>query len=349
MKTNDYKPILGISMGDPAGIGPEIIIKALSEPEIYEKCRPLVVGDAGVFRQALSLVDKKPVIVPCADVDAAKFTPGTIDILDLALVDPDRFEYGKVSSMCGHAAFMAVKKVIELALDGKVDATVTGPLHKEAINKAGHHYSGHTEIYADLTGSSDVAMLLVHDNLRVIHVTTHVSLRRACEIINRERIVKVIGLIHDACRRFGIASPRIGVAGLNPHSGDGGLFGSEEIDHIRPAVEQAVQSGIDAEGPVPPDTLFPKAVGGYYDGCVAMYHDQGHIPFKLVGFKWNNEKSKMESVSGVNVTLGLPIIRTSVDHGTAFEIAGKGVASPLALHHAMDYAVRMTKAGRTGH
>ena len=186
-------------------------------------------------------------------------------------------------------------------------------------------------------------MLLVYDNLRVIHVTTHVSLKSACELIKKERIVKVIRLLADGCQALGIASPKIGVAGLNPHASDGGLFGSEEQEEILPAVNKVISLGIDAEGPIPPDSLFPKAIGGYYDGCVAMYHDQGHIPFKLVGFSWDQKLQCMSSVKGVNVTLGLPIIRTSVDHGTAFEIAGKGMASEDAMVHAIEYAVKMTR------
>ncbi len=338
------KPILGISMGDPAGIGPEIIIKALAIPDIYEKCKPLVIGDANILQQSMTFSGKDFHIHKSTRVSDARFEFGTIDIIDLDLVNMDQFRFGEISAMCGNAAFQSVKKVIELALEDEIDATVTGPLHKEALNLAGHHYSGHTEIYADLTNTPSVAMLLAHENFRVIHVTTHVSLHQACEIITKDRIVDVIKLMDTACRQFGVSNPRIGVAGLNPHSGDGGLFGDEEIKHIRPAIEQAVAEGLDAEGPVPPDTLFPKAVGGYYDGCVAMYHDQGHIPFKLVGFKWDNEKQQMQNVSGVNITLGLPIIRTSVDHGTAFEIAGKGIASPMALIYAIEYAVTMARS-----
>ena len=341
MTKDPTRPLLAITMGDPAGIGPEIAAKALAQADVYEICRPLVIGSAAAMEQAVKWAG--PVTVhPVERVEEARFRHGTIDVLDLP-VDAIDIKPGEISAKAGELAFQAVKTAIELALEKRLDATVTGPIHKEAINLAGHHYSGHTEIYADLTGSKDVAMLLVHENLRVIHVTTHVPLRQACDLIREERVFKVISLLDEACRQFGIDSPRIGVAGLNPHASDGGLFGHEEKDEIAPAIERARRKGILVDGPVPPDSLFPKAVGGFYDGCVAMYHDQGHIPFKLVGFKWNEKLRRMESVSGVNITLGLPIIRTSVDHGTAFEIAGQGVASPAAMRHAIEYAVKMAK------
>ncbi|MBQ7162003.1 MAG: 4-hydroxythreonine-4-phosphate dehydrogenase PdxA [Bacteroidales bacterium] len=336
-------PIVSISMGDPAGIGPEITVMALSEPSVYQRCRPMVVGDAGVMAKAVELLHAGLKINAIHEVKAARFEYGTIDVYDLANVDVDRLEYGVVSAMCGHAAFEAVRTNIELALRHEVDATVTAPINKEAIHVAGHNFSGHTEIYAHFTNTKNYAMLLADESLRVIHVSTHVSLREACDRAKKERVLNVIGLLHDACRQFGIEHPRLAVAGLNPHSGENGLFGREEIDEIIPAIEAARAKGYEVEGPVPPDTIFAKAVQGKFDGCVAMYHDQGHIPFKLVGFKWNNEKQKMDSVKGVNITLGLPIIRTSVDHGTAFEIAGRGIASPDAMLISIDYALKMAQ------
>ena len=336
-------PIVSISMGDPAGIGPEITVMALSEPSVYQRCRPMVVGDAGVMAKAVELLHAGLKINAIHEVKAARFEYGTIDVYDLANVDVDRLEYGVVSAMCGHAAFEAVRTNIELALRHEVDATVTAPINKEAIHVAGHNFSGHTEIYAHFTNTKNYAMLLADESLRVIHVSTHVSLREACDRAKKERVLNVIGLLHDACRQFGIERPRLAVAGLNPHSGENGLFGREEIDEIIPAIEAARAKGYEVEGPVPPDTIFAKAVQGKFDGCVAMYHDQGHIPFKLVGFKWNNEKQKMDSVKGVNITLGLPIIRTSVDHGTAFEIAGRGIASPDAMLISIDYALKMAQ------
>jgi len=246
-----------------------------------------------------------------------------------------------VAAQCGHAAFVSIRKAIDLAMAGEVDATVTAPLNKEALNLAGHHFDGHTEIYATFTHTKKYAMLLADEFLRVIHVSTHVPLRKACDLVRKERIMEVTELIDDACRQFGIDNPRIGIAGLNPHSSDNGLFGDEEALEIIPAVEELKSRGFLVEGPVPPDTLFAKAKCGQYDGCVAMYHDQGHIPFKVVGFNWNKQTGKMESVKGVNITLGLPIIRVSVDHGTAFDVAGKGIASEDALLLSIDYATKM--------
>jgi 4-phospho-D-threonate 3-dehydrogenase / 4-phospho-D-erythronate 3-dehydrogenase len=338
-----YKPILGISMGDPAGIGPEICVKALMLPSVYERCRPIVVGDAAVMRQAVSQLSASIHIRSVKNVSEATFTSGCIDVYDLANVDLATLKLGEVSAMAGNAAFEAVRRVIDLAMNGEIDATVTAPINKEAIHQAGHLFSGHTEIYAHFTQTDKYAMLLADTDLRVIHVTTHVSLRKACDLCKKERVLDVIRLLDDACRQFGILKPRIAVAGLNPHAGENGLFGDEEILEIIPAIEAANQQGFQVEGPVPPDTMFVKAVQGKYDGCVAMYHDQGHIPFKLEGFQWDNEKQTMKSVKGVNITLGLPIIRTSVDHGTAFEIAGKGIASPDALFVAMDYAIKMAQ------
>lgn len=328
-------------MGDPVGIGPEIALKALNKKQVTDICRPLIIGDSRVLDAASDFSKLKVQIQSVKSVDEADFHGHVINVYDLDNVDLTEIEYGKISAHAGRAAYQAVEKVIQLALDKKVDATVTGPINKESINLAGFHYAGHTEIYAERTNTSDVGMLLVHGNLRVIHVTTHVSLRKACDFVKKERIFKTIRLLHDACLSFRILSPRIGVAGLNPHAGDGGLFGDEEKDEIQPAIEQARAAGMDTEGPIPADSLFPKAVGGYYDGCVAMYHDQGHIPFKLVGFSWDDKIRSMSSVKGVNVTLGLPIIRTSVDHGTAFDIAGKGIASEDAMVHSIEYAVKM--------
>ena len=218
---------------------------------------------------------------------------------------------------------------------------------KKSINEAGHHFAGHTEIYAHYTHTKKYAMLLVEENLRVIHVSTHVSLRQACDLVKKERILEVIDLLHNALQQLGEKNFKIGVAGLNPHAGDNGLFGTEDDLEIKPAVEEAIHKGYDVEGPVPPDTLFAKAATGAYGGVVAMYHDQGHIPFKLNGFKWDAKRKQMESVKGVNITMGLPIIRTSVDHGTAFEIAGKGIASADAMILAIESAVQLSKNRKT--
>lgn len=272
--------------------------------------------------------------------EEAWYQAGTIDVLDLKLVNMEKLKIGEVSAVAGEAAFQYVKKVIELAMAGRVHATVTNALSKEAINLAGHHYSGHTEIYAEFTHTSEYTMMLVYNNLRVVHVSTHVALREACDRVKKDRVLEVIRIADRACRDMGIKVPSIGVAGLNPHSGENGMFGREEIDEIMPAIREAQEEGIKVEGPVPPDSIFPKARGGWYDIVVAMYHDQGHIPLKTVGFVYNQEKKKWDAVEGVNITLGIPIIRTSVDHGTAFDQAGQGTANELSLLNSIDYAVR---------
>ncbi|KJD34325.1 4-hydroxythreonine-4-phosphate dehydrogenase [Tamlana nanhaiensis] len=337
------KPKIGISMGDPAGIGPEIIIKTLALQDVYQRCQPLVVGDAQTMQNEIKSLESSLKINAITEVSDAKFEHGTIDVFDLKNVNTEALKPGVVTAMAGKAAFEAVIKNIELALANKIDATVTAPINKESIHKAGHKYSGHTEIYADYTNTKKYAMLLADENFRVIHVSTHVSLRQACDLCKKDRVFEVITLLNDACKKFGIEKPRIAVAGLNPHAGENQLFGDEEVTEIIPAIEEARKLGYDAQGPFPPDTMFVKAVQGKFDGCIAMYHDQGHIPFKLEGFKWDNDKGTMKSVKGVNITLGLPIIRTSVDHGTAFEIAGQGIASADAMLVAIDYAIVMAK------
>ena len=335
------KPILAITMGDPAGIGPEIIVKALNNKETYEKCRPLVTGDASVMEWAVRQLGTEQKINIIHSVGEALFEFGTIDVYDLQCVDMTVFEPGVVSPQCGNAAFVSIIKAIELAMADEVDGTVTAPLNKEALHKGGHNFDGHTEIYAHFTGTKKYAMLLADEFMRVIHVSTHVSLREACDRVKKDRIIEVTELINDACRQFGFENPHIGIAGLNPHASDNGLFGWEEEKEIIPAVNELKARGYNVDGPVPPDTLFAKARCGKYDGCVAMYHDQGHIPFKVVGFSWNKETGKMDSAQGVNITLGLPIIRVSVDHGTAFDVAGKGIASEEAMLLSIDYATRM--------
>lgn len=337
------KPILAVTLGDPAGIGPEITLKALADSSLYERCRPLVVGDALMLEHAKQFAGIPQLKIHAVErAEEAVFTPGTVDVLDMRLLEKP-VALGKVSKEAGNAAFQYVIKAIELAMNKQVDATVTNAFNKEAINLAGHHYSGHTEVYADKTATKSYTMLLAHENLRVVHVSTHVSLREACDRVKKQRVLDVIRIAHRACKDLGIENPKIGVAGLNPHSGENGLFGTEEIDEIIPAIHQAQQEGINADGPVPPDTLFSKARGGWYDIVVAMYHDQGHIPLKVLGFVYNQNEQRWEAVSGVNITLGLPIIRTSVDHGTAFELAGTGQASALSLINAMDYAILLSK------
>lgn len=336
-------PIIGISAGDPAGIGAEVTVKALSDPEIHAICRPLVIGDAEVIRDALKIsgcnLDLNIVKTP----EEGKYQPGMIDVLDMNLLKPGEHRYKQETAPQGDAAYRYIEKNIQLALAGKVNATVTAPINKAALNMGGHHFAGHTEIYAKLTNTSDYAMMLADGNFRVAHVSTHVPLRVACDRATKERVLKVIELSHATLRKLGIASPRIGVAGLNPHSGEGGLFGSEEIEHIRPAIEAANKKGINAIGPVPPDTVFTKMAGGLFDLVVVMYHDQGHIPIKMKGFSFDEKTGQMNSVAGVNVTLGLPIVRVSVDHGTAFEIAGEGRANAESMKDSIKLAAWLAK------
>ena len=337
----DHRPKLAITMGDPAGIGPEIAVKALLNPEVSSICRPVIIGDACVISDIINRLSLPATVHVIDHISSAKFNPGVIDVYDLGIMNGRDIPFGTIDGICGEASFQAVKTAIELAMAGEVDGTVTGPINKKSINEAGHHFAGHTEIYAHYTNTKKYAMLLVEDHINVIHVSTHVSLRQACDLVKKDRIVQVIELLADGLRRLGKINMKIGVAGLNPHAGDNGLFGTEEAEEIVPAIETARAMGYDVEGPVPPDTMFAKAATGAYGGVVAMYHDQGHIPFKLAGFRWNTEKQQMDSVKGVNITLGLPIIRTSVDHGTAFEIAGRGIASPDAMVLAIESAVQL--------
>ena len=342
-EARDYKPVIAVTIGDLAGIGPEIAARTFAERILYDICKPLLIGNSIIMKKAAEISSVKLSFNGISDVSQSRFEHGIIDMFEIDGNTMKQVRFGEISAQAGDIAFRAVKLAIGLAMEGRVDATVTGPLHKESLNKAGHHYSGHTEIYAHLTNTNNFAMMLIDDNFRVIHVTTHASLRQACDLVKKERVLDVIRMMNTELQKMGILSPGIGVAGLNPHAGDGGLFGNEEIEEIIPAIKEAVKSGIKAEGPIPADTLFALAKGGRFDGCVAMYHDQGHIPFKLLGFDWDQEKETMKSVRGVNITVGLPIIRTSVDHGTAFEIAGKGVASNDALIQAIKYAVKIAK------
>lgn len=362
------RPIVGITMGDPSGNGPEISIKALMNKDVYVKCRPVIIGDAICLEEAKKVVPgaERWKIHAIESISDAKYEYGMIDVLDLKLIDIQKRLYKKdykkyaetinaetlngmydtSARMCGECAFQYVKKVIELALNQEVDATVTNALNKEHINMAGHHYSGHTEIYAHYTNTPKYTMMLAHDNLRVVHVSTHVSLREACDRVKMDRVLECIRIANEGCKSLGIEKPKIGVAGLNPHCGEHGMFGREEIEEIQPAIDAAMKEGIciPEKAPTPPDTVFSKALGGWYDIVVAMYHDQGHIPLKVKGFVYNQKLRKWDAVSGVNVTLGLPIIRTSVDHGTGEDIAGTGEANEISLLNALEYAITTAKA-----
>jgi 4-hydroxythreonine-4-phosphate dehydrogenase len=338
-------PLIGISMGDPAGIGPEICAKALALKEMHAICRPIVVGDAGVMADALRFCGLRLSVAARQRVSEAVFAADTIEVLDLKNMPLGELRHKQVSAAHGRASFEYVARVIALALAGEIDATVTGPINKAAVNAAGYHYAGHTEIYADLTRTRNYSMMLAEGDFRVAHVSTHVSLREACERVKKERVLTVIRLANEALQRLGVASPRIAVAGLNPHCGEGGLFGKEDDQEIAPAVAAARAQGIQAEGPLPADTVFSKMRGGMYDLVVVMYHDQGHIPTKLMGFRYDEQSGTWGQMAGVNITLGLPIIRVSVDHGTALGKAGEGRANPQSMVEAIKLAANLA-AGR---
>jgi len=336
-----YKPIIGVTMGDPAGIGPEVSVKAFRHTHIYDICKPLIIGN----KTFLEKVNHNNLRLNAVNgISEAVFEYGVIDVLEVGSLGLDDIVFGSVSAKTGEASFRYIEKAINLAAQNIIQGTVTNAISKEAINLAGHKYAGHTEIYADLTKTKKYSMMLAHENIRVVHVSTHVSLREACDLVKKDRVLETINLANNACKSLGVTNPKIAVAGLNPHSGEGGMFGNEEILEIIPAIKAAKESGIDVDGPVPPDTVFPKARGGWYDIVVAMYHDQGHIPLKFEGFVYDKEKKSWLDVAGVNITLGLPIIRTSVDHGTAVDIAYTGKASETSLVHAIEYAVQMANS-----
>ena len=340
--SNHNRPILGITMGDPGGIGPEIACKALNDPEVYKVCRPLVIGDAAVMDNALKFSGLTNLKINAVHNPAlGKYEHGVIDVYDLANMPLAELRHKTVTAAQGKASYEYVAKAIDLAMHKKIDGTVTGPINKAAINSAGFHYAGHTEIYADHTKTKDYTMMLADENFRVAHVTTHVSLREACERVKKARVLRVIELCQDGLMHMGIDHPRIAVAGLNPHCGEEGLFGREDDEEIAPAVAEARAKGIDAEGPIPADTVFSKMKGGMYDVVVVQYHDQGHIPMKLQGFRYDEKTKTWGAMTGVNITLGLPIIRTSVDHGTAFGKAGEGRANPQSLLDAIHLAAKL--------
>lgn len=329
MMLEKQRPVLAITMGDAAGCGPEIIVKALAEQAIYDSCRPLVFGDAGRLKLAADILRSSLTINRVADAQSGIYQCGTIDVLDFANIPPE-LPFGQVDPRAGHAAFTYIEAAIAAAGKKNVDAIVTAPINKEALHKGGHNFPGHTEILGELSHTKDYAMMLSGDALKVIHVTTHVSMRQAADLIKKERVLRIIRLADRTLRLLGIESPRIAVAGFNAHAGENGLFGREDMDEIVPAVEAACQEGIQAAGPIPPDTVFFRAVRRKeFDIVVVMYHDQGHIPIKLLGFD-----------NGINVTVGLPFIRTSVDHGTAFDIAGKGIADSGSMTAAIEFAAR---------
>ena len=324
------KPFLAITMGDAAGIGPEVTAKTLIDPAMYEKCRPFVVGNTDAMNDALRLIKSDLKAVKLQTLEDVDGNYGQVEVLDLNNLDYSAITYGQLSEQSGNATVEWILKAGELAATGAIQAICTAPINKEACNLAGHKDIGHMEIFQSQTGAKDVATMLMARQLRVVHLTTHRSLRIACDYVTKENVLGKIMLTNEHFKRWGYPEPRIGVAALNPHASDGGLLGDEEFDEIRPAVQEAKANGVLVEGPVPADTVFNQNIDGKFDVCLAMYHDQGHIPIKV--HDW--ERS-------VSVNLGLPFFRTSVDHGTAFDIAGKGIADHVSMMESIKVAISL--------
>ncbi|MCH7737129.1 MAG: 4-hydroxythreonine-4-phosphate dehydrogenase PdxA [Chloroflexi bacterium] len=327
--TQTQKPAIAITMGDPCGIGPEVVVKAMADPRVYASCRPMVVGNVHAMEQAVSLTGVPMKINEADDPAGSGLEPGVIDVVDIHNLNPEDITVGEINPICGKAAMEWVTKAGELALAGVVDALATAPLNKEAASLAGYKSIGHMELLQELTKSKLVATMLMSKNLRVVHLSTHRSLSRACELVKKDRVLDYLKLTHDSFVKFGFKDPRIAVAALNPHGSDGGLMGDEEAEEIAPAIEAARNEGINAIGPVPADIIFHQAIQGQHDVVLCMYHDQGHIPVKVYGFE-----------ESITANLGLPFVRTSVDHGTAFDIAGQGVAT----HESMLESIRLAVA-----
>ncbi len=324
-------PLVAITMGDPAGVGPEVVVKALAHRALFETVRPVVVGDPARLAQAASLCGLALAVNPITEPAAARAQPGTVDCIAVGAVPRD-LAFGALSAAGGAAAYRYIARAVELASAGAVRAICTAPLNKEALHAAGHRFPGHTELLAHLTGTPEVSMMLMAENLRVIHVTTHIGLLDAVERIDAPLVERTIERGHRLLERIGIPRPRIAVCGINPHAGEGGLFGrGEEAAKIEPAVARLRARGLAVDGPLPADTLFFRARRGDFDLVVAMYHDQGHGPVKVLGLE-----------AGVNVTVGLPFVRTSVDHGTAFDIAGTGQADERSLLEALRQAAELS-------
>lgn len=326
------KPIIAITMGDAAGIGPEIIVKSFATRDLFDLCRPVVVGDASILRREVDALGLPLAVETVERPEEASFREGVVPCIDLKLLPPD-FPYGQVSALAGNAAYRYIERAVRLCQSGEADAICTAPLNKEALHKGGYKFPGHTEILADLTGTEEYSMMLTTPKLKVIHLTTHVGLLRAIEMITPDRTYQVVKLAHDTLVRAGYDRPSVAVCGINPHAGENGLFGNgEEEEKLIPGIERARAEGIDVTGPYPADTLFFRAGRGDFDIVVACYHDQGHGPVKVLGIE-----------AGVNITVGLKggVIRTSVDHGTAFDIAGRNKADERSLLEAIRTAAEL--------
>jgi 4-hydroxythreonine-4-phosphate dehydrogenase len=330
--TVDQRPIIAITIGDPAGIGPEVVVKALADKAIYEMCRPLVIGESNTLKTAIALVKNNFTVHPVEQAADAEGEFGKIDILDMGLPEWDNVKTGQVSAQCGKASMAYLEMAMQLALNHEITAMVNAPINKEATMLAGYTGLGHLEYMAASTQTKIYATMLATGNLRCVHLTTHYSLKDACSRVKKDFILERLKLTDASFRQWGFGKPLIGVAALNPHGGENGMFGREEIEEITPAVQAAISLGIDARGPFPADSIFNRAIDGEFDAVLVMYHDQGHIPVKVHGF-----------ARSVSVALGLPFLRTSVDHGTAFDIAGKGIANAESIAEAIKTAVWLSQ------
>ena len=335
MTTSNERPYVAITMGDAAGIGAEVVVKALTDDSIYERCRPFVIGNVEAVEHAIEISGLNASILAASRFEQLVGRRGIIEVLDTGNLEYSRIEPGQLSASAGRAAVEWALTAGRLASEGLAQAVVTAPINKEAARMAGHDDIGHMEIFQTQTGSKEVATMLMAGSLRVVHLTTHRQLRTACDYVTAENVLAKLVLTHDQFSKWGFPHPRVGVASLNPHASDGGLLGDEEAAQIEPAVRTAREMGIDAAGPIPPDTVFTQAIQGKYDVVLAMYHDQGHIPIKVHDWK-----------RSVSVNLGLPFIRTSVDHGTAFDIAGQGVAHHESMGEAIGVAVDLVSEGK---
>ncbi len=336
----DPRPLLALTMGDPAGVGPEIMVLALSDPAVYQACRPLVLGDLEALERARRALAPQLTLHPVQNLSEGLYRVGVIDLWPLSRLSPDDLNHSHPSAAGGHAMVTYILTAIELAMKGEVAGMVTGPISKAALNLAGYRYPGHTELLAERTGATEVAMMLAGGNFRVVLATIHIALAEVPERLSQEGLLRLFRLTCRALEQdFAIPHPRLGVAALNPHASEGGLFGDEEKEIIIPAVLEARGQGLPVSGPFPADTLFWRHAQGEFDAICAMYHDQGLIPLKLLHF-----------TDAVNITLGLPIIRTSVDHGTAYDLAGTGQAHPGSLKAAIFMAAEMAqrRASRKG-
>ncbi|MQG17712.1 MAG: 4-hydroxythreonine-4-phosphate dehydrogenase PdxA [SAR202 cluster bacterium] len=331
------KPYVGLTMGDPCGIGPEVVIKALIHSKIYEWCNPVIIGNAASLRETVKMLDIDMAInhISETDIEMSRVSPNAASVIDIGNLNYEDVTIGEINPGCGKAAMEWVSHAGRLAMSGAIGGIATAPLNKEAASLAGYEAIGHMELLQELTGSKTVATMLIAKNLRVVHLTTHRSLRVACDYVKKDRILDYLRITDQNFKKWGFENPRIGVAALNPHGSDGGLLGDEENDEILPAVTQAKSEGMTVEGPIPADIIFHQAINDQYDAVLCMYHDQGHIPVKVYGFE-----------ESITANLGLPFVRTSVDHGTAFDIAGKGIADPLSMIEAIKLASTLISGSR---